>query len=102
MRKITLNNTLIGRLDSFNRNYDFNNEPAIETITFVTQTNNLDTLLTLRKQKITDIIINDEETNICTLHNLNGKISYANESINNNNQMVVNVTIKITHTEVSE
>lgn len=102
MRKVTLNNSFTDRIDSFSRSYDFSNEPYIENINMNIYTEHINNLVALQKSKITDIVINDGEEEVYSLHNLNGKITYVNESISNNNQTTVSVQIKVTHNEVSE
>lgn len=102
MRKIILNNTIIPRLDNFNRNYDFNSDPYVENISLSLQTDNLDALVTLQKSKITDIVITEDDNEIYSLHNLNGKITHISESLSNTNQKIVGVSIKIIHDEVEE
>lgn len=102
MRKVTLNNSFTDHLDNFNRSYDFNSEPYIENISMSIYTEHINNLVALQKSKITDIVISDGEEEIYSLHNLNGKITYVNESISNNNQTTVSVQIKVTHNEVAE
>lgn len=101
MKKVTINNVIINYLDNFSRSYDFNSEPYSENINLTVQIENVDALVDLQKSKITDIVIRDGEDDIYSIHNLDGKITYINESINNNNRKMTNIQIKVNH-EVDE